>query len=96
MSLRSTGGPFGPSITLVASAAAGPMKPGGALGTARSRCQSVATRPEPAAAISSRKPHTTSSEIMPTRSLRKRLHAMRQTPSERCVAAALFIATVFT
>src|SRR5688572_23080157 len=87
MSLKSTLGPFGTSIVPRSSGGRGPSTVGGAFGTPTSACQWRATTPVAERTISSRNAATISSDTMPTRSLRKRRHAVRHTPSE-CATCA--------
>ena len=82
------------SGSLVTTSVRAPTNVGGALGTATSFCQSAATSFSAAAMISSRKARTTTSDTMPTRSLRSRPQAAFQTPGDRCGAAARSITSV--
>ena len=65
----------------------GPMKVGGASGTATSFCQSRATRPTDDSTIISTNTATTASDTMPTRSPFRRRHAVAHTPRERAGSA---------
>src|SRR6187402_2101829 len=92
----STFGPLGAAAAMLSVGAAGPTKVGGASGTPRSDCQSLATRPTAADTTRRMNSATTTSETTPTRSLRKRRAAAVHTPADRRVGAAAGIGAFIT